>query len=138
MMTTGILHTEDPAQENLVCMRPVEVSGQIFSYQTGRLPRVSSRGNRSVMVLYDYSSNAILTKPLKNNTTQELVRSQTRLIQYLIDRGLKPYALRNDNECPKALNVSSRQTASTSSCSHRTTTSPIKQRKHYTPGSATS
>ena len=55
------------------------------------------------MVLYDYDSNAILTKPLKNNTTSELVRSQTRLTQYLLDRGLKPKALCNDNKCPEAL-----------------------------------
>ena len=50
-------------------MRLAEVSGQIFSDQTGQLPRVYSRGNRSVMVLYDYDSNAILIEPLKNNTT---------------------------------------------------------------------
>ena len=56
-------------------MRPVEVSGQIFLYQIGRFPRVSSRGNRSMMVMYDYDSNAILTEPLKNNTTSELVRA---------------------------------------------------------------
>ena len=62
-------------------MLPVEVSGQIFLDQTGRLPRVSIRGNRSVMVLYDYNRNAILTEPLKNNTTAKLVRVQTRLIQ---------------------------------------------------------
>ena len=61
-------------------MRPVEVSVQIFPYQIGISPRVSNRGNKSVMVLYDYNINAILTKPIKNNTTQELVISQTRLI----------------------------------------------------------
>ena len=98
IMTAGILHTENPARENPVCMRPVEVSGQIFSDQTGRFPRVSSRRNRSVMVLYDYGSNAILTEPLKNNTTPELVRAQTRLTQYLLDCVLKPTALRIDNE----------------------------------------
>ena len=57
----------------------------------------------SVMVLYDYDINAILTKTLKNNTTPEWARAQTRLIQYLIDRGLNPAALRIDNKCPKAL-----------------------------------
>ena len=55
------------------------------------------------MVLYDYDSNAILTKTLKNNTTSELVRAQTRLTTYLLDRGLNPKALRIDNECPEAL-----------------------------------
>ena len=78
-------------------MQPFDVSGQIFTYQTGRFHLVSRRGNRSVMVLYDYDSNAILTEPLKNNTTSELVRSQARLTQYLLDRGLKPKALCIDN-----------------------------------------
>ena len=84
-------------------MRPVEVSGRIFSSQTGRFPSVSIRGNRSVTVLYDYDRNALLAVPFKNNTTPNLVRAQTQLIQYLLDRGLKPSALRIDNECPKAL-----------------------------------
>ena len=74
-------------------MRTVEVSGQIFPNQTGRFTRVSIRGNMSVMVLYDYASNTILIDPLKNHTTQELVRAQTRPIQYLLDRGLKPSSL---------------------------------------------
>ena len=101
MMTAGIVHTENPSRENLVCMRPVEVSGQIFSDQTGQFHRVSIRSNRSVMVLYDYNSNAILTEPLKNNTNPELVRAQTQVTQYLLDRGLKPTALRIDNEFPR-------------------------------------
>ena len=55
------------------------------------------------MVLYYYDSNAILTEPLKNNTTSELVRAQTWLTQYLLDRGLKPMAFRIDNKCPEDL-----------------------------------
>ena len=102
---------ENSSRENLVCMGPVDVSGQIFSDQTGRFPRVSSRGNISVMVLYDYYINAILTEPLKNNTTSELVRAQTRLTKYLLDRGLKPTSLRIDNECPEALQFFSGLTA---------------------------
>ena len=56
---------ENPDRENLVCMKLVDVSGHIFIDQTGRFPRVYRRGNRSVMVLYDYDSNAIMTEPLK-------------------------------------------------------------------------
>ena len=56
-----------------------------------------------MMVLYDYDSNAIMTEPLKNNTTSELVRAQTRPTQYLLDSGLNPTALRIYNECPEAL-----------------------------------
>ena len=83
-------------------MQPVEVSGQMFSDQTGIFPRFFSRGNRSVIVLYDYNSNTILTKTLKNNTIPELVRSQTRMIQYLLDLGMKPSSLRIENEFPLA------------------------------------
>ena len=54
------------------------------------------------MVLYGYESNPILTDPFKNHTTQELVRVQTRLIQYLLDWGLKPTALHIDRKCLKA------------------------------------
>ena len=84
-------------------MRPVKVSGQIFSDQSIIYPRFYSSENRSVMVLYEYNSNTILTKPLKKDTTPELVRAQMRLIQYLFGRGLKPYDLRIDNKCPEAL-----------------------------------
>ena len=38
MMTSGILQAENPARENLVCMQPVDVSGQIFTHQPGRFP----------------------------------------------------------------------------------------------------
>ena len=55
------------------------------------------------MMLYEYDSNTILTKPLKKHTTQEFLRGQTRLNQYLLDRGLKSVAFRIDNKCPKAL-----------------------------------
>ena len=34
----------NPSREKLVCMQPVEVSGQIFSDQTGWLPRFSEGG----------------------------------------------------------------------------------------------
>ena len=55
------------------------------------------------MVLYNYDSNDILTKPFENDTTPELVRVQTLLVQYLLNRGLNPSALCIDNDCPKTL-----------------------------------
>jgi hypothetical protein len=33
-------------------------AGQIYMDQTGRFPVVSSRGNKYIMILYDYDSNA--------------------------------------------------------------------------------
>jgi hypothetical protein len=39
---------------------------QIYTDQTGRFPVVSSKGNKYIMILYDYDSNAILAQPIKD------------------------------------------------------------------------
>jgi hypothetical protein len=58
-----------------VFMKPVEITGLIFSDQTGRFPITSSRGNKDIMVVYDYDYNAILTEPLTSRTEMELLRA---------------------------------------------------------------
>jgi hypothetical protein len=50
-------------------------AGQIYTDQTGRFPVVSSKGNKYIMVLYDYDSNAILAQPIKDRTAPELLKS---------------------------------------------------------------
>jgi hypothetical protein len=79
------------------------VTGQIFTDQTGRFPVVSSKGNKYVMVLYDYDSNAILAEPIKSRNQSELVRAYQKLHTYLTERGLTPRLQKLDNECPDAL-----------------------------------
>jgi hypothetical protein len=41
-------------------------AGQIYTDQTGRFSVVSSKGNKYIMILYDYDSNAILSQPIKD------------------------------------------------------------------------
>jgi hypothetical protein len=77
--------------------------GQIYSNQTGRFPVTSSRGNRYIMIVYDYDSTAILAEPIKNRSEQEILRAYSKLHQYLTDRGLKPQLQKLDNECSAAL-----------------------------------
>jgi hypothetical protein len=50
-----------------------------YSDQTGKFPVQSSRGYNYVMVLYDYDSNAILSKPLKTLQASELTSAWTAL-----------------------------------------------------------
>jgi hypothetical protein len=50
-------------------------AGQIYTDQTGRFPVVSSKGNKYIMILYDYDSNAILAQPIKDRTTPGLLRA---------------------------------------------------------------
>jgi hypothetical protein len=87
----------------------VDITGQIYSDQTGRFPVTSSKGNQYIMIVYDYDSAAILAEPLKNRTEQELVRAYSKLHQHLTDRGLKPQLQKLDNECPSALKQFMRQ-----------------------------
>jgi hypothetical protein len=44
-------------------------AGQIYTDQTGLFPMISSKGNKYIMVLYEYDGNAILTEPIKNRTS---------------------------------------------------------------------
>jgi hypothetical protein len=50
-------------------------AGQIYTDQTGRIPVISSKGNKYIMVLYDYDSNAILAQPIKDRTDPELLKA---------------------------------------------------------------
>jgi hypothetical protein len=43
-------------------------AGQIYTDQTGRFPVVSSKGNKYIMILCDYDSNAILAQPIKDRS----------------------------------------------------------------------
>jgi hypothetical protein len=78
-------------------------AGQIYTDHTGRFPVVSSKGNKYIMVLYDYDSNAILAKPIKDCTAPELLKAFQFMEQELVARGLKPKLMKLDNEASKLL-----------------------------------
>jgi hypothetical protein len=78
-------------------------AGQILPDQTGIFPVVSSKGNKYIMVLYDYDSNAILAKPIKDRTAPELLKAFQLMEQELVARGLKPKLMKLDNGASKLL-----------------------------------
>jgi hypothetical protein len=78
-------------------------AGQIYTDQTGRFPVVSIKGNKYIMILYDYDSNAILAQPIKDRTAPELLRAFQVMEQELVARGLKPKFMKLDNEASKLL-----------------------------------
>ena len=41
---------------------PTAETGKIFSDQTGRFTATSSKGNKYMMIMYDYNSNSIWVK----------------------------------------------------------------------------
>jgi hypothetical protein len=78
-------------------------SGQIRSDLTGRFPTTSAKGNKYVLVLYDYDTNNVLTEPMKSRGDQKMFRAYNKLIQELVDHGFKPRLQRLDNECSSSL-----------------------------------
>ena len=70
--------------------------------QTGKFPYRSKRGNKYIFVLYNYDSNSILSRPMKNRTDAEFLRVHDDVIEYLKVRGLQPKIQRLDNEASKA------------------------------------
>jgi hypothetical protein len=76
---------------------------QIYIDQTCRFPVVSSRGNKYIMILYDYDSNAILAQPIKDRTDPELLKALQVMEQELVARGMRPKLMKLDNEASKLL-----------------------------------
>ena len=84
---------------------PVAETGKTFSDQTGRFPVTSSKGNKYIMIMYDYDANSISGEAIKSRTGEELVRAFTVLHEQLKKGGLCPKIHRLDNECPANLKL---------------------------------
>jgi hypothetical protein len=78
-------------------------AGRIYTDQTGIFPMVSIKGNKYIMILYDYDINSILAQPIKDRTAPELLKAFQFMKQELVARGLKPKLLKLDNEESKLL-----------------------------------
>ena len=50
-----------------------DMAGKIYTDQTGRFPVQSCHGNKYVVIVYIYDANAILSYPIKNRSTGELL-----------------------------------------------------------------
>ena len=79
------------------------VTGRITTNLPGRSPATSRRGSKYLLVLYDFDSNAILTKPMRRRTGPEHLTAYQFATKTLVDRGLRPWLQRLDNEASEAL-----------------------------------
>jgi hypothetical protein len=55
------------------------------------------------MVLYDYDSNAVSAKPIKDRTAPEFLKAFQVMEQELVNRGLEPKLMKLDNEASTLL-----------------------------------
>ena len=50
-----------------------ELAMRIYTDQTGRFPKRSSKGNQYIMVLCEIDSDAILVEPMRDRTSGEMI-----------------------------------------------------------------
>jgi len=87
--------TQPPTKQKESVVMVLELSGEtqrlMYTNQTGKLPKKSSKGNHYIMVLIEIDSNAILVEAMKNRLAGEMIRA------YLVLVSPKMHIL--DNKC---------------------------------------
>ena len=76
-----------------------EAQLKMYTDQTGKFPKKSSRGHQYIMVLIEMDSNAILVAAMKNRTSGEMIRAYQELVDRLRGAGVRPKLHLLDNEC---------------------------------------
>ena len=76
-----------------------EAQQLMYTNQTGKFPKKSSKGNHYIMVLIEIDSNAILVEAMKNRSAGEMIRAYLVLVSHLCNAGVSPKMHILDNEC---------------------------------------
>jgi hypothetical protein len=77
--------------------------GTIYTDNTGRFPVQSFHGKQIQFVAYEYRSNAIIVKTLRDQTDKSMVEAFQEVYEYLTTKGFKPKLNVMDNQCSKAV-----------------------------------
>jgi len=82
-----------------------EAQRVMYTDQTGKFPKKSSKGNHYIMVLIEIDSNAILVEAMKNRTLGEMIRAYLVLVTvtHLRNAGITPKMHILDNKCSEEL-----------------------------------
>jgi hypothetical protein len=75
-----------------------EAQRLMYTNQTGKFLKKSSRGYQYIMVLIKIDSNAMLAKAIKNRTVGEMIRAYQVLVERLCSAGVNPTMHILDNE----------------------------------------
>jgi hypothetical protein len=80
-----------------------DVDGHTYTDLAGRFPKMSSRGYKYILVLYDYDGNSIQAEPIKNRSDAEVIQAYSRIYDELTAKGLKPKFQTMDEEASTAI-----------------------------------
>jgi hypothetical protein len=70
----------------------------MYTNQTGKFPKKSSRGHQYIMVLLEMDSNAILVAAMKNRLAGEMIYAYQELVDHLQSAGIQPKLHLLDNK----------------------------------------
>ena len=96
-------NTNPPTRTNLFICAIITVSDKIYSDLTGKFPIQSALGNKYVLIVYHYGSNAIIAEPLKDRTAGSIAKAYEQVYNYLTLRSMKPKFEILDKECSAEL-----------------------------------
>jgi hypothetical protein len=108
----------DGARSHACFVSTIEITGQIYTDQTGKFITPSSTGNNYLLVLYDYDGNAILVEPMKSRHATAILKAYKTIHAKLCKAGLRPQLQRLDNECSAILKDYMHEQDSTSNLYH--------------------
>jgi hypothetical protein len=77
--------------------------GTIYTDNTGKFPVQSYHGKRIQFVVYEYCSNVIIVKTLRDETDKSMVEAFQEVYEYLTEKGFKPKLNVMDNQCSRAI-----------------------------------
>jgi hypothetical protein len=76
-----------------------EAQRKMYTNQTEKFPKKSSRGHQYIMVLIKMDSNANLVAAMKNRLAGEMILAYQELVDCLCSAGIQPKLHLLDNEC---------------------------------------
>jgi hypothetical protein len=80
-----------------------QINGTTYTDLTGRFPTMSLENNQYVFVAYDYTTNAILVRPITDREAPRIMEAFEDVFSYLEDIGFKPRFNVLDNEASSAI-----------------------------------
>ena len=101
--------TTQSENTNLVFFKTVDLSRKIYTYQRGRFPVTSSKGNKYILIACHFESNTIHVEPLKTISGLDLTAAYQKLHSMFSNSGLRPHLHILDNECPNVLKIFMRE-----------------------------
>eukprot|EP00804_Cyclotella_cryptica_P000090 CCRYP_013749-RA/>CCRYP_013749-RA protein AED:0.16 eAED:0.11 QI:0/0/0/1/0/0/3/0/1031 len=79
--------------------------GTIYTDQTRAFPMTSCHSNKYQFVAYEYRSNAIIVRALKDQTDKSLIAAFQDVYEYLTDHGFQSKLNVMDNQCSKVVKM---------------------------------